>query len=221
MSLVLDDVNLAYPDGDGSLVALDHVSLKVPAAHATAVIGPSGSGKSSLLAVAGLLLPPDSGVVLLDDVDATTLRPAERTRLRREQIGFVFQQSNLLPALTSVEQLLMVSHVCGARVADHRERAEQLLEAVGLQRHRDRRPHQLSGGQRQRVGIARALMNDPSVLLVDEPTSALDQERGRSIMGLLARVTHEQQVATIVVTHDEAHAALLDESVALHDGRLA
>lgn len=220
MSLVLDHVTLTYPDGESRLVALDDVSLSVEPGELLAVTGPSGSGKSSLLAVAGLLQTPDAGEVAVGGVDASSLGRTARTTVRRERIGFIFQQSNLLASLTAVEQLVAVAHLSGRRGADVRDRALALLDEVGLADQANRRPHQLSGGQRQRVGIARALMGQPAVLLVDEPTSALDAERGAAVVRLLARVTRERQVATVMVTHDPGHLGLVDRVVDMHDGRL-
>ncbi|MFI2640851.1 ABC transporter ATP-binding protein [Streptomyces sp. NPDC018610] len=218
MSLLLKDVTLTYPDGDGRLTALDRVRLEVPAGAVTAVVGPSGSGKSSLLAVAATLIAPDSGQVCVDGTPTGRLSAAERAVLRRRSVGIVFQQPNLLPSLTAAEQLEVMARLDGRRTAAGR--ARDLLAAVGLADQAHRRPHQLSGGQRQRVNIARALMNEPSVLLVDEPTSALDHERGAAVLGLLARLTRERGTATVLVTHDRAH---LDEADAVHemrDGRL-
>lgn len=220
MSLHLDRVRLTYQDGDHRLIALDEVGLDAPAGQLTAITGPSGSGKSSLLAVAGLLLPPDGGSVTIEGVETTDLTARQHTRLRRERLGFVFQQSNLLPSLDAVEQLVVVTKLAGSYRSSTVARARDLLSSLGLDGQLDRYPHQLSGGQRQRVGIARALMNDPAVLLVDEPTSALDTERGRQVVELLARVTHERGVATVMVTHDHAHLGLADRHLDMHDGRL-
>lgn len=218
--LSLEDVTLTYPDGDERVAALQDVTLEVPAGRLVAVTGPSGSGKSSLLAVAGLLISPDAGTVRVAGDDVTSLDAAERTRVRRERLGFVFQQSNLIGSLTAVEQLVAVAHLAGTYDRRTNGRARDLLASLGLEGQLERRPHQLSGGQRQRVGIARALINDPTVLLVDEPTSALDAERGRSVVQLLATVAHEHEVATVMVTHDRAQLDLVDGHVQLHDGRL-
>ncbi|WP_018571643.1 ABC transporter ATP-binding protein [Streptomyces sp. PsTaAH-124] len=218
MSLLLDDVTLTYPDGDGRLTALDRVSLEVPAGTVTAVAGPSGSGKSSLLAVAATLITPDSGSVRVAGVPTGRLSAAERAVLRRRAIGIVFQQPNLLPSLTALEQLELMARLDGRRAAG--SRARDLLAAVGLADQAHRRPHQLSGGQRQRVNIARALMNEPSVLLVDEPTSALDQERGAAVLGLLIRLTRDRGTATVLVTHDRAHLDAVDAVREMRDGRL-
>ncbi|GAA1512028.1 ABC transporter ATP-binding protein [Streptomyces albidochromogenes] len=219
MTLSLTHVTLTYPDGDARLTALDGVSLEVAAGSLTAVVGPSGSGKSSLLAVAATLAPPDSGKVVVDGTDTGPLSRAERAELRRDRVGIVFQQPNLLPSLTSAEQLQVMAHVTGRPPRRARDRARELLDAVGLGDKAGRRPHELSGGQRQRVNIARALMNGPAVLLVDEPTSALDHERGAAVLDLLATLTRERGTATVLVTHDRAHLHRADAVVTMADGR--
>ncbi|WP_345762024.1 ABC transporter ATP-binding protein [Diaminobutyricibacter sp. McL0608] len=220
----LDNVTLTFPDGDSRITAVDHVSLIAHPGTVTAITGPSGSGKSSLLAVAATLIRPDSGRVLIDDLDAARLDAKEASDLRRDSVGIVFQQSNLLPSLTAREQLTVMNEL-GRRGSRGRRkaaatRADELLDAVGLGDHRDKRPHQLSGGQRQRVNIARALMNDPSVMLVDEPTSALDQERGAQIIDLILRLTDELDTSTLLVTHDLVHLPRMHAVVHLVDGRL-
>ncbi|MER6384531.1 ABC transporter ATP-binding protein [Streptomyces sp. NPDC001250] len=220
MSLTLSDVTLTYPDGEDRLTALDQVTLDVPKGTLTAVVGPSGSGKSSLLAVAATLVTPDTGTVTVDGVTATGLSRRELTELRRHTIGIVFQQPHLLPSLTAAEQLEVMARIDGRPRGEARRRAGELLAAVGLAAQAGRRPHQLSGGQRQRVGIARALMNDPTLLLVDEPTSALDHERGAAVVDLLTRLTHERATATVLVTHDRTHLTAADRIAEVHDGRL-
>ncbi|MDO5662525.1 MAG: ABC transporter ATP-binding protein, partial [Brachybacterium sp.] len=193
----IDDVTLTYPDGTDRLTAVDHVSLTSRPGTVTGITGPSGSGKSSLLAIAATLIRPDSGSVRIGDVEATSLSTTEAAELRREEIGIVFQQSNLLPSLTALEQLEVMNEL-GPRTRRTardaaRTEARELLAAVGLADQAGKRPHQLSGGQNQRVNIARALMNRPSVLLVDEPTSALDQERGAEIIALIEHLTDERE----------------------------
>ncbi|MDA2813905.1 ABC transporter ATP-binding protein [Nocardiopsis sp. RSe5-2] len=220
MSLELNEVTLTYPDGDGRLTALDRVSLDVPGGTLAAVVGPSGSGKSSLLAVAATLIRPDSGTVAVDGVRVEGAAPARLAELRRRRIGIVFQQPNLLASLTAAEQLQVMAQIDGRPPRKARPRALELLEAVGLADLADRRPHRLSGGQRQRVNIARALMNDPAVLLVDEPTSALDHERGAAVIDLIARLTREQGTATVLVTHDRGHLDAADQVAEVLDGRL-
>lgn len=221
MTLLVHDVTLTYPDGDGRLTALDAVTLDVPAGTLTAVIGPSGSGKSSLLAVAATLVTPEAGRVVVAGRDTARLSAAEKSALRREEIGIVFQQPNLLASLTAAEQLQVMTHLSGRPAARTRRRALELLDAVGLADKAGKRPHQLSGGQRQRVNIARALMNEPSVLLVDEPTSALDHERGAAVLDLLVNLTRERSTATVLVTHDHAHLDRMDRTATMADGRLA
>ena len=199
---------------------MDDVSLTVPKGTLTAVVGPSGSGKSSLLAVAATLIGPDSGRVVVDGTDTAGLDRAELTSLRRTRIGIVFQQANLLPSLTAAEQLQVMAHLDGRSPRSALPRALELLDAVGLHDQAHRRPHQLSGGQRQRINIARALMNDPTVLLVDEPTSALDHERGAAVLELITELTHQRATATVLVTHDRTHLTAVDQIAEVHDGRL-
>lgn len=221
----LAHVTLTFPDGSSRVTAIDDASLHVADGSTVGITGPSGSGKSSLLAVASTLITPDRGTVTIDGIEATGLSLPERAELRRTRIGLVFQQSNLLGSLTALEQLLVMNELTtdrkrrGARNAT-RERAAELLEAVGLSRDADKRPAQLSGGQRQRVNIARALMHRPSVLIVDEPTSALDQERGTQIVDLLLRLTAEHDTATILVTHDQRILPRLTSAHTMVDGRL-
>ncbi|CCH78536.1 putative peptide ABC transporter, ATP-binding protein [Nostocoides japonicum T1-X7] len=220
----LDKVTLTYPDGDRRLVAVDHAILTIEHGKVLGVTGPSGSGKSSLLALAALLIRPDSGRVVIDNVDTSTLDGDALAALRRDRVGIVFQQPNLLPALTAREQLVVMGELSGpssrAHRAARRRRADALLDAVGLLGQADRRPAELSGGQRQRVNLARALMNEPSLLLVDEPTSALDRERGAAVVDLVVRLTHQLDVATLLVSHEQSD---LDRADAVHtmvDGRL-
>jgi putative ABC transport system ATP-binding protein len=219
-ALNLVHVTLEYPDGDGTLKALDDVSLKVRPGEFVSLIGPSGSGKSSLLAVAATLVRPSAGLVLIDGQDAGGLSDAGRTALRRDRIGIVFQQPNLLPSLTAVEQLVITQRLRGATARQAAERATELLDLVGLGQALAKRPHQLSGGQRQRVNIARALMGSPAVLLVDEPTAALDHDRSEAIVRLLRQVTDEFGVATVMVTHDTDFVPLTDAVAGMRDGRL-
>lgn len=220
MSLELAHVTLTFPDGAGRITAVDDVSLSVGDGEFAAVTGPSGSGKSSLLAVAGLLQTPDSGCISISGavVSGLTRRRAGAVRLAR--IGFVFQQSNLIGSLTAREQLEAVARLAGRRGPAVRRRAVELLDAVDLGAEAGRLPAQLSGGQRQRVGIARALMNAPEVLLVDEPTSALDSRRSREVVRLIADVTREQRVATLMVTHDLPVLSGVETTYEMIDGVL-
>ena len=222
--ITLQNVTLTFPDGATRVRAVDDVSLVVRPGTIMGITGPSGSGKSSLLAVASTLVGPDAGRVVIDDIETSALSREDATELRRTRIGIVFQQSNLLPSLTAEEQLLVMSELgrrSGRRARGlQRARSAELLDAVGMQAHARKRPHQLSGGQRQRINIARALMNEPSVLIVDEPTSALDSERGAQVMRLLLELTAERSTATMLVTHDLSLAAGMHELRVMTDGVL-
>lgn len=220
-ALQLSNVTLEYPDGDGTLRALDDVSLELRRGEFLALLGPSGSGKSSLLAVAGILVRPTAGSVVVAGQDAGALPESGRASLRRDSIGIIFQQPNLLPSLTAIEQLLVAAHLRAEPLREARRKAAMLLGRVGLEPVLDRRPHQLSGGQRQRVNIARALMANPAVLLVDEPTAALDRGRSEEIVRLLRQVTDEFGVATLMVTHDTALVSFSDAVATMRDGRLS
>lgn len=220
-ALTLVNVSLEYPDGGSTLKALDSVDLGVGRGEFLSLVGPSGSGKSSLLAVAATLVKPTAGLVVIDGQDVSGLKDSDRTELRRDKVGIIFQQPNLLPALTAVEQLLIREHLRGNAVKEARRTAEELLDVVGLSAAMHKRPHQLSGGQRQRVNIARALMGSPTVLLVDEPTAALDHERSESIVRLLRRVTDEFRTATVMVTHDTEFLPLTDAVATMRDGRIS
>ncbi|MGV9667286.1 ABC transporter ATP-binding protein [Nocardia niigatensis] len=229
-ALTVSDLTLTFPDGTDRLTALDRVNLRVGGGEIAAITGPSGSGKSTLLATVSTLLRPESGRVELETATGTTdlaaLSRRDAATLRRTSIGIVFQQSNLVPALTALEQLEAMAHlgqswfVSPAKRREVRSHARDLLAAVGLSGHENKRPAQLSGGQRQRVNIARALMNDPSLLVIDEPTSALDQERGAAIIDLIVGIVREHGAATLLVTHDLSHLDQMDSVYRMVDGVL-
>jgi putative ABC transport system ATP-binding protein len=219
-ALRLTGVTLRLGTDEQQVTALDQVTLAVAPGEFLAVTGPSGSGKSSLLAVAGGLQTPTEGTVHVAGADLTTLTERQRTAHRRQHIGYVFQNTNLLASLTALEQLLLPAHLAGRLDAAARRRAGELLEAVGMSHRADRRPHQLSGGEHQRVGLARALVLSPEVLLVDEPTSALDRARARDVADLLAEQTRVNNTATVMVTHDTEILDATDRVLALRDGRL-
>jgi len=216
--LRIENANMALGDGESTVQALDNVSLTVEPGELVAVVGPSGAGKSSLLAVAGALTTPDSGLVSVNGTDISTLSKAAKARFRLENIGFVFQSGNLIPALTASEQLELIHRMAKMK---GKFNPKQLLDAVGMGHKLDSRPDQLSGGERQRVGIARALVSKPTLLLVDEPTAALDRKRSQDVVELLARETHEFGVATVMVTHDHDVLHHCDRVVEMVDGRLA
>ncbi|XBB66607.1 ABC transporter ATP-binding protein [Nocardioides sp. WV_118_6] len=218
MSIRLENITVAVPDGTTRRVLLDRLDLEVGAGETVAVTGASGSGKSTLVAVAGLLRTPDEGRVVVAGTDATALRDRDRVRLRRDEIGIVYQSPNLLPALTAREQVEVVAHIAGNLDRVARARAVELLTRVGLGDRLDARPAELSGGERQRVGIARALMNEPSVVLADEPTASLDPERGHAVLDLLVAEARRVGAATVVVTHDPEQAARADRHLHLQRG---
>lgn len=218
----MSGVTLTFPDGDRRVTAVNRASLTVKPGTIAAITGPSGSGKSSLLAVAATLITPDSGTVSIDGIDVTAMSQRQSAALRRSTIGIVFQQSNLLPSLTALDQLLVMKELGQGRGDTHEAaaKAEAMLSSMGLSHALGKRPHQMSGGERQRVNIARALMNDPTALIVDEPTSALDQKRGAEIIDLILRATAERGTATLLVTHDETHLTRMDAVYTMIDGTL-
>jgi putative ABC transport system ATP-binding protein len=200
--------------------ALCGVDLNVRKGEFMAISGPSGSGKTTLLNILGLLERPCEGTVRLDGADVSGMSERERTRLRRERIGFIFQTFNLIPVLTAyenVEYFLLRRTMPGVEV---RRRVLQALEAVGISAQADQRPNGMSGGQRQRVAIARALVRDADVILADEPTAALDQATGLAVMDLMRRLNHERGVTFVFSTHDPRILAAADRVVQLTDGRV-
>ncbi|HLC35654.1 MAG TPA: ABC transporter ATP-binding protein [Anaerolineales bacterium] len=200
--------------------ALCGVDLNVRKGEFMAISGPSGSGKTTLLNILGLLERPCEGTVRLDGAEVSGMSERERTRLRRERIGFIFQTFNLIPVLTAyenVEYFLLRRTVPGVEV---QRRVLQALEAVGISAQADQRPNGMSGGQRQRVAIARALVRDADVILADEPTAALDQATGSAVMDLMRRLNHERGVTFVFSTHDPRILAAADRVVQLTDGRV-
>jgi len=220
-ALELDNVRKVYGTDDQQVVALDDVSLTVGSDEMMILVGPSGSGKTTLLTVAGALLRPTSGTVRVGGVDITALDDKQLAGFRRDEVGFVFQSVNLVPFLTARENLLVVRQFGGSRVdGEAKKRADQLLDELGLGGRGGSLPSQLSGGQKQRVAIGRALMNDPSLVLVDEPTSALDSELGKQVMDLLRREIKGRGVSAIIVTHDDRVLEYGDRTVRIVDGAL-
>jgi len=199
--------------------ALDGVSLDLPEGSFTAVMGPSGSGKSTLMNMVGCLDTPDEGTVEVDGRDVTTLSGSERATLRGTELGFTFQQFNLMPRLTAAENVTMPMVFNKAVDAGRRERAETLLSRVGLGDRLDHTPPELSGGQRQRVAIARALVNEPSLVLADEPTGNLDTDTGAEIMDLFGKL-HDEGRTILMVTHERHIAEHAERIVHLVDGQI-
>jgi putative ABC transport system ATP-binding protein len=219
--LVLENVSKVYGVGENAVTALDKVSLNVRTGEFVAVVGPSGSGKTTLLAITGALLLPTSGAVTLNGQSIARQSTSALAKFRLEHIGFVLQSSNLVPYLTARDQLLLVAELAGKRDRAAQQRADRLLDELGLRRRRHHYPEALSGGERQRVAIARALMNDPDVLLADEPTANLDSVRGREAVQLLAAQVKHGNKAAIMVTHDERMLDLCDRVVRIADGRIS
>ncbi|MEM9562397.1 MAG: ABC transporter ATP-binding protein [Actinomycetota bacterium] len=220
-ALTMAGVSKIYGSDEQQVRALDDVDLTVASDEMVVLIGPSGSGKTTLLTVAGALLRATSGQVQVGDVDLGDLGDNKLSAFRRDRIGFVFQSVNLVPFLTARENLLAVRQFGGGRIdRAARERADQLLDELGLANRSKNLPSQLSGGQKQRVAIGRALMNDPDLVLIDEPTSALDSKLGQQVMELLHREIKQRGVAAIVVTHDERVIDFGDRTVEIVDGAL-
>ena len=220
-ALVLDGVRKVYTMGDGSeIVALDHASLTVDGSEIVALVGPSGSGKTTLVSIAGGILSATEGTIVVADEDISSHSERQLTSFRQQSVGFVFQSVNLVPFLTARENLLVVDELGRRTGAAARERADQLLEELGLADRSKNLPSQLSGGQRQRVAIGRALMNDPELVLFDQPTSALDTELGEQVMELIRSEMKQRGIAAIVVTHDERITEHCDRAVRIVDGRL-
>ncbi len=215
-ALEITDAVLELGDGDARVRALDSVSLRVVPGEFVAIVGPSGSGKSSLLAIAGALSHPDSGTVRVHGTDLNALSKSAAARFRLRNIGFVFQSGNLLPALTAADQLRLVARLAGIKHVD----PQALLASVGMEHRANHRPGQLSGGERQRVGIARALVTAPTLMLVDEPTAALDRRRSHEVVELLGRRAREAGVAVVMVTHDHDVLEHCDRTLEMTDGVL-
>ncbi|MFT4215185.1 MAG: ABC transporter ATP-binding protein [Microbacterium sp.] len=203
--------------GPPAVTVLQPTTLALGAGEQVAVVGPSGSGKSTLLSILGTLDDPTEGTVLVDGADVTGLHERDRSRLRAERIGFVFQQFHLLPTLDAIENVATGLLYSGIRHAERRRRAEDALDAVGLTRRLDHRPAELSGGEQQRVAIARALVREPGILFADEPTGALDSATGAGVVALLAGIA-ARGTTVVIVTHDEQIAARFARRIRLRDG---
>jgi putative ABC transport system ATP-binding protein len=218
-AISLRDVRKVHGHGDGEVIALDGVSLEIARGSFTAIMGPSESGKSTLLHVAAGLDRPTSGTVALGDTELAGLSERRLTMLRRERIGFVFQAFNLMPSLTVTQNIGLPLRLDGRRV--RRSQVREVAARVGLDNRLRHRPSQLSGGQQQRVAIARALVTRPEVVFADEPTGALDSRTGRGVLALLREVVDGDGHTVVMVTHDPVAAAHADRVVLLADGRLA
>jgi putative ABC transport system ATP-binding protein len=218
-ALELRQVSKIYGSGPSEVQALRDVDLAVERGELVAVMGPSGSGKSSLLTIAGSLEEPTSGQVLVDDVDLAIVSRSDRAKMRRRSIGYVFQDFNLLPGLKAIENVTLPLELDGVASKAARAAAIEAMEALDVADRVDRFPDELSGGQRQRVAIARAIVGGRGLLLADEPTGALDSMNGEAVMRLLRAATH-RGVAGVVVTHEAHLASWADRVVFLRDGRV-
>jgi putative ABC transport system ATP-binding protein len=217
--LELRQVSKVYGQGAAEVHALRDVSLEVDPGTMVAVMGPSGSGKSTLLTIAGSLEEPTSGQVLVAGRDLDGLSRNDKARLRRQSIGYVFQDFNLLPGLTAAENVALPLELDGVTARQAREAGLRALDALGLADRASSYPDQLSGGERQRVAIARAVVGDRHLLLADEPSGALDSANGEAVLRMI-RAACKQGVAAVVVTHDAQLASWADRVVFIRDGRI-
>lgn len=218
--VMVERVSKVFDSGDNRVVALDDVSMSVARGEMVAIMGPSGSGKSTLMTIIGLLDIPTSGRYLIDGIDASGLDRAAQAAVRNQKLGFVFQNFNLLPRLSALQNVALPMVYARISPAERDQRARAALEAVGLGNRLNNRPNELSGGQKQRVAIARALVNNPAILLADEPTGALDSRTGHEIMMLFRQLNREQGITVVVVTHDAEVGKQMDRIVSLRDGQL-
>lgn len=218
--LALRGVCRAYKSGDERLDVLRDAELALADGEIVALVAPSGTGKSTLLHVAGLLDRPDSGEVLIDGAPCGTLPDRKRTEIRRLRVGFVYQFHHLLPEFTAAENVILPQMLAGAGRAEAAARATDLLTAFGLGARTGHLPGQLSGGEQQRAAIARALANRPAVLLADEPTGNLDVRTSDTVFDELLRLVRGQGVAALIATHNAALAARMDRVLTLREGRL-
>jgi putative ABC transport system ATP-binding protein len=220
VTLRVHDLSKTYGQGEQAVQAVRHASFATEPGEFVAVVGPSGSGKTTLLAMVGGLLTPTSGTIEVNGRDIARLRAGQQAAYRRESVGYVFQANNLLPFLTARENLQVIGRITGANGRATRQRADQLLEELGLTNRANAVVTELSGGERQRVAIGRALMNDPELVLVDEPTASLDSTRGRQVVASLIQEVKSRGKLGLMVTHDMAMAELADRVIEMHDGEL-
>jgi lipoprotein-releasing system ATP-binding protein len=219
-SVFLHAIERRYTQGAATLEILKSVELAVWPGQSVALIAPSGTGKSTLLHIAGLLEHPDSGEVYIDGTATTSLSDAERTRIRRTEIGFVYQFHHLLPEFSAVENVMLPQMIRGLSKKEARKRAAELLSYLGLSERLEHRPSQLSGGEQQRVAIARAVANAPRILLADEPTGNLDPRTSGVVFGALSQLVRASGLAAVVATHNMELASRMDRRVTLKEGRV-
>jgi len=211
-----------YGSGNTEVVAMHDVSLRVERGEVVALLGPSGSGKSTLLTALGLINPPTTGRIVIGGIPVLDGPRAlvDLRAFRRSRLGFVFQKANLIPFLNALQNVQVALEINDVPAREARRRAMELLEYLGIADRAGNLPDALSGGQQQRVAVARALANQPSLILADEPTAALDSHRGRQVMELFRKVAHERGAAVVVVTHDHRALDAFDRTMEMEDGRL-
>lgn len=216
------DLTKIYGSGNTEVVAMKDVNLRVSKGEVIALLGPSGAGKSTLLTAMGLINPPTSGRIVIGGVPVLDgPQPLVNLRaFRRHHLGFVFQKANLIPFLNAVQNVQVALEINDVPPRSARKRALELLDYLGVADRANNLPDALSGGQQQRVAVARALANQPSLILADEPTAALDSHRGRQVMELFRKVAHERGSAVIVVTHDHRSLDVFDRTYEMEDGEL-
>ncbi|MFO1243062.1 MAG: ABC transporter ATP-binding protein [Rickettsiales bacterium] len=209
------DITRTYRQGPEAVHVLENFSLTLEPGEIAALVGPSGSGKTTLLQIAGLLDPPDKGTVLIKGTACTTMQDADRTRIRRDQIGFVYQFHHLLPELSAEENVMMPQLIAGKSKSAAKDRAHELLGMVKLDHRLSHRPFELSGGEQQRVAIARALANSPALILADEPTGNLDPETADHVFSILVETLKKNNAAALIATHNLELAKRMDKKIAL------
>lgn len=219
-SLALEGIVREYRQGDNRLRVLDGLNLALKPGEIVALVAPSGAGKTTLLQIAGLLDQPDEGTLMLAGKDCARMGDAERSEMRRAEIGFVFQFHHLLPEFSALENVVLPQLISGTSKRAARARASELLAAVGLAERVTHRPAELSGGEQQRVAIARALANSPRVLLADEPTGNLDHHTGQTVAQQLIDLAHQTGISALVATHNRELAASMDRILRMQDGKL-
>ena len=215
----VEDLCKIYNPGENEVRALDHVSLEIKKGELVAIIGQSGSGKSTFMNMLGCLDVPTHGTYRLNGRDVGKMSRNELAAIRNEMLGFIFQQYNLLPRLNLMENVEVPLVYAGIGRTERHARAKEVLEQVGLGDKLRNRPNQLSGGQQQRVSIARALVRNPAVILADEPTGALDSHTGREVLGMLQQM-HDEGHTVVLITHDNSIAVQADRIIRLEDGRV-
>jgi lipoprotein-releasing system ATP-binding protein len=220
LALRLEDLERAFTQGDRRIEVLSKACASFYPGETVALLGPSGAGKSTLLHIAGLLERPDAGKVIINGVDCGTLNDSERTRIRRLEVGFVYQFHHLLPEFSALENVMLPQLILGRTKDEATARAKNLLKTLGLEDRWDHRPAELSGGEQQRVAIARAVANQPKVLLADEPTGNLDPHTADRVFEALMRLVNDEGVAAVVATHNLELAARLDRTLRLSEGAL-